>query len=336
MTKARLALIGCGPRGLRGHGPGLTASAEIEMVAVCDVVAELARDAAAKFGVEAYTDHRELLRRPDLDGVVIVVSTRFHAPIALDAVRAGKHVLLEKPMAESVAAAEELLREAERAGVRHAIGYQSRFRLPCQYLQEQSREIDPVQIIISRPRGMMAPKYLSPDPSYGIMDYVSHDFDLALWLMGRTPTAVSAVTRRSTFTDTGALDVISAMIEFGGDRDRRSATIHSTMGAPGLGTRYEVIGSQGFAALSGREVKSMRWTRDAEGKPTPENATREIADPVNADATAQMHRHFARCLLDPSQSQEPLASFADGLRALRVSEAIVRSGDTGERVVLSP
>src|SRR5947207_2610883 len=155
MARARLALVGCGPRGLRGHAPGLSSAAEIEFVAVCDVVEELARSAAAQLGVEAYTDHRALLQRPDLDGVVIVTATRFHAPIALDAVRAGKHVLLEKPMATSLEAAEELVREAERAGVRGAIGYQSRFRRACQSLHEHAREIDPVQILINRPRGMM-------------------------------------------------------------------------------------------------------------------------------------------------------------------------------------
>jgi predicted dehydrogenase len=334
MAKARLALIGCGPRGLRGHTPGLTGAEEIDFVAVCDVVEELARNAAAQFGVEAYTDHRELLRRPDLDGVVIVVSTRFHGPIALDAVRAGKHVLLEKPMADRVEVAEELAREAERAGVRHAIGYQSRFRRACQFLHERGREIDPVQIIISRPRGPMAPKYLSPDSAYGIMDYVSHDFDLALWLMGRDPTAVYAVTRRDTYNEAGALDVISGVIEFADGSNRRSATIHSTMGGPGLGTRYEVIGKDGYAALTGREIKTMHWVRDAEGKLTPETSTHEGSEASNSDSTAQMHRHFARCILDPQMSQAPLASFRDGLNALRVSEAIVRSGDSGEKVAL--
>src|SRR5437899_2708492 len=106
MARARIALIGCGPRGLRGHAPGLTSTEEIELVAVCDVVEELARSAAAQLGVEPSTDHRELLRRSNLDGVVIVTATRFHAAIARDAVRAGKHVLLEKPMADNIAAAE--------------------------------------------------------------------------------------------------------------------------------------------------------------------------------------------------------------------------------------
>jgi predicted dehydrogenase len=333
MRKARLALIGCGSRGVRGHGPGLTNSDEIELVAVCDVMEELARDAATQFGVEAYTDHRELLLRPDLDGVLIVVSTRFHAPIALDAIRAGKHVLLEKPMAHSVAAAEELVREAEQAGVRGAIGYQSRFRPSCQFLKERAGEIDPVQIVISRPRGMMGPRYLSPDSAYGIMDYVSHDFDLALWLMGREPSAVSAVTRRSTYTDTGALDVISAVIEFGAIGDRRAATILSTMGGPGLGTRHEVIGRHGYAALAGREIKTMRPEHDADGRLIAEPATQEIADPPGAETTGRMHRHFARCIHDPALPQAPLASFRDGLNALRVSEAVVLSGDTGERVI---
>jgi predicted dehydrogenase len=331
MAKARLALIGCGPRGLRGHAPGLSRAEEIEFVAVCDVVEELARSAAAQLGVDAYTDHRELLKRSDLDGVVVVTATRFHAPIARDAARTGKHVLLEKPMADSVASAEELVREIERAGVRGVIGYQSRFRLPCQLLQEQAREIDPVQIVISRPRGMMGPKYLSPDSFAGIMDYVSHDFDLALWLMGGEPTAVYAVTRRDTYSETGALDVISAVVEFDG---RRSATIHSTMGGPGLGTRYEVIGRHGCAALSGREVKTVRMGRDPDGKLAPEVSTQEVVDPANADATAQMHRQFARCILNPQMALLPLASFQDGLNALRVSEAIVRSGDTGEKVSL--
>ena len=330
----RIALIGCGPRGLQGHVPGLQQCPDVELVAVCDVQAQLARRTADELGVDAYSDPTELLARPELDAVLIVVATKFHAQLARDALHAGKHVLLEKPMAATAAEAEELRRLAEERGLVGAIGYQSRFRPQIRWLREQAQRVEPLQVLINRPRGMMAAKYLTPDPLYGIMDYISHDLDLALWLMGAPASAVTAVLQRGVYSDTGTIDNVSAQIEFGEGPQRRVVTILSTMGDGGLPTRYEVIGRQGAVGLAGSEGITTQQL------PAPDTITgyraeverHEIADGPAAGVSAAMHSAFSQA----ARGGDPgcLATFADGVAAMRLNEALIESDRRGTKVAL--
>ena len=98
---------------------GLLADGVVELVAVCDVNAEAARRAARIYGgAPSVVDHDELIHRDDIDIVVVLTSMAEHGPFALEALRAGKHVFVEKPMAVTRSQAAELLATA-RASDRH-------------------------------------------------------------------------------------------------------------------------------------------------------------------------------------------------------------------------
>ncbi len=86
--------------------------ADIEIIGVCDVYEKRKKAATEKTGAKAYHDHRELLARPDLDAVVIASPDHWHAPMAIDAMRAGKDVYLQKPMTLTFSEAKEVVRVA--------------------------------------------------------------------------------------------------------------------------------------------------------------------------------------------------------------------------------
>src|SRR5262249_12108484 len=104
MTEAgRAGLIGGGRRSLLGLLAQLAqpdAKERVELVAVCDVVPARAEETAARFGVpDAYSDARQLIARDDIELALVITPIEYHYPYAMDALRAGKHVYVQKTMA---------------------------------------------------------------------------------------------------------------------------------------------------------------------------------------------------------------------------------------------
>jgi predicted dehydrogenase len=127
----RLALIGTGiVAGL--HLDAVSALANVDLVAVCDVDATRAAKAAERFGATAWQDYREMLEAEHLDGVIITSPHALHAEMALAAAAAGVAILLEKPMTTTLADADVVIAACARAGVVLAIGHVLRFDPPTQ------------------------------------------------------------------------------------------------------------------------------------------------------------------------------------------------------------
>ena len=104
-TNVRAAVIGLGWPGIQ-HLKGYTADPRSEVIAVCDLDAEHAAQVAAEHAIpKTYTDHLEMLENAEIDAVSVCLPNFLHAPIAIDALNAGKHVLCEKPPARSAAEA---------------------------------------------------------------------------------------------------------------------------------------------------------------------------------------------------------------------------------------
>ena len=112
MKKLGVAVIGTGFWG-RNHARVFKELEETELVAICDINAERAKEVARKFDAKAYTSTRELLKRKDIQAVSICTWSIKLANEALKALNAGKHVLVEKPMATNAKQAEKLLTTAE-------------------------------------------------------------------------------------------------------------------------------------------------------------------------------------------------------------------------------
>lgn len=122
-----VGFVGAGMIGQVAHIANFAETAGCGVVAIAELRPDLGRQAAKRFGIERlYPSHHELLRDPDVDAVVVVTRRPASGPIVLDALQAGKHVLSEKPMAHTLAQAEQLVRAANQARVKYAIGYMKR------------------------------------------------------------------------------------------------------------------------------------------------------------------------------------------------------------------
>ncbi len=130
-----IGIIGSGGIALANHIPGFATCPDTKVVALCDADKGALERATKQTGLTAtYTDYRELLKREDVHAVVIATPNHIHAPIALAAISAGKHVLCEKPIAMDFAESMQMLRAAEKANVRHMTAFTYRFVPAMRYM----------------------------------------------------------------------------------------------------------------------------------------------------------------------------------------------------------
>ncbi|WP_416147940.1 Gfo/Idh/MocA family protein [Salipaludibacillus sp. HK11] len=127
MTTLKVGVIGCGSIANFRHLPEYKAQKNVEIVAVCDIVESRVNQFAEKYGAKAYTNYQELLKDGEIDAVSVCTPNTLHAPMTIASLKAGKHVLCEKPMATSREEAEEMIEAAKKAGKQLMIAHNQRF-----------------------------------------------------------------------------------------------------------------------------------------------------------------------------------------------------------------
>src|SRR5262245_20664929 len=117
MQTVRICIVGMGIG--RTNGRALARHPRGQVVALCDLFPDRMEDFAKELPgpVKYYTSHEEMCQDPEIDAVFIGTPNQYHVPVGLAAVKAGKHVLVTKPLSDSVAAARQLVEAAEAAGV---------------------------------------------------------------------------------------------------------------------------------------------------------------------------------------------------------------------------
>ncbi|MDP9206986.1 MAG: Gfo/Idh/MocA family oxidoreductase, partial [Actinomycetota bacterium] len=123
----RLAVVGCGRIAQVAHLPAVEKAEGVELVAVCDPSAAVARSVAGRYGLSAaYTDQGAVWADGSVEAVLIAAPDRFHHGLASEALRAGRHVLVEKPLAATVPEAGDLVGLVDRTGLTLQVGAMKR------------------------------------------------------------------------------------------------------------------------------------------------------------------------------------------------------------------
>jgi predicted dehydrogenase len=199
----RIAVVGVGHLG-RHHARILAALPGAELTAVVDTNASRAHEVAAANGTRALTDFREVVG--SVDAVTLAVPTRLHREIALPLLAAGIDVLVEKPMARSVAEADDMIVTAAKAGVILAVGQTERFNPAV--VAARPVLSDPRFIEVHR-LGTFPERSLDIDV---VFDLMIHDVDIVLSLVNSEVEAIEAV---GVPVLTGRVDIANARLKFG-------------------------------------------------------------------------------------------------------------------------
>jgi myo-inositol 2-dehydrogenase/D-chiro-inositol 1-dehydrogenase/scyllo-inositol 2-dehydrogenase (NAD+) len=185
-----LALIGAGRAGMIHARNFASRVPHAKMIAVSDVVEESARQAAAELGIGAWhTDWREILTNSAVDAVIVVTPTKFHQEIVIEAAKAKKHILCEKPMAMNKEECRRMNEAAKANGVNLQIGFMRRFDDNFRRAKEliDSGAIGQVVTVKSLTHGPSTPHewMYDIDKSNGPLAEVnSHDIDTMRWFTG--------------------------------------------------------------------------------------------------------------------------------------------------------
>lgn len=205
--KLRAAAIGVGSLG-RHHGRNYTEMARegrVEMVGVCDANAETAAEIATANGCASFTDWRELMGKVDV--VSIATPTETHCEIACAFLDAGVHVLVEKPIALTLAEADKMIAGAERSGAKLMVGQLERFNPAMVALRPHVTQ--PLYFEIHR---------VSPFPNRSldvdvVLDVMIHDLDAIQWLVGEN-VGVADIRAVGIPVISDKVDAANARIEF--------------------------------------------------------------------------------------------------------------------------
>ncbi len=193
MVKA--GIIGCGGISNNKHMPAIKRMNDVEMVAFCDISIEKAKKAKVDFGNEesrVYEDYKELLEKEtDIDVIYVLTPNRSHSEISIAAMKSGKHVMCEKPMAKTYEEAKLMVETAKETGRVLTIGYQNRYREDSLYLNKACRAGELGDIYYAKGHAIRRRAV----PTWGVflnefeqgggplIDIGTHALDLTLWML---------------------------------------------------------------------------------------------------------------------------------------------------------
>jgi len=337
MNPIRFALIGIGNIAPI-HATAIQNTADAQLVAVCTRDETRGRAFAEKFGGAYVADYRAVLTRDDVDVVVICTPHDLHAPMTLDAARARKHILVEKPMARNVAECDAMIDAAQRAGVTLGVVFQMRFDPLVSNLQSLiSNSLGRLLWVSTTALWYRTDAYYRSAAWRGtrahegggvLINQAIHMIDLMLHLTGM-PTRVTAQTRTLNH-DIEVEDAALAILEYA---DNRLGLIQATVAAyPGYPERLEIVGARGSAIYHRGEAR-LEWhisepRDDGEARGEKSSGASAPMDISAAGHIAQYHDFVAAI----REQRAPLIDGREGRKSIALVEAIYRSAACGERV----
>ena len=368
-TPLKVGLLGCGGISRVHMTPYLTHPDQVRLTAVCDMVEPLARDYAKDAGVDAvYTDLDDMLYNADIEAIDICTNHAAHAPITIAAARAGKHVLCEKAMANTLQACRDMIEETDKAGVTLMIAHHLRHSREATAVKRfidggNLGEIQAVRTHVTmggggggRPGG----KTWSSDFNMGggvLMLNSIHHIDLLRYYIGNVTRVMAVRKTAQPHMLNGAEDLCAATLEFengaiGGlfaswttnETPERAAylifgtkgTVHSTSPENPRSSESPIphFGTVKYALkdpdenLDFRNDADLQKLRHPPFDPIP---TRE-ADQPTANFFVNEVLYFADCC---RTGKEPTSSGHDNIESMKVLFAIYESSRTGRAVDLA-
>lgn len=202
----RVGIIGCGAITINRHAPEYAGNRNCIIEVFCDPIIDRARELAGKFGGEATVEYIDILQNPRVDAVSICTSNDTHASIAIEALKSGKHVLCEKPMAINTTEAKEMIRVAKESGKYLMIGHNQRLILAHKRVKEILMRGEMGKVLTFRtsfkhsgPESWSADKgnntwfFRKQSAYFGVLgDLGIHKVDLIQWLLEQDISEVSA------------------------------------------------------------------------------------------------------------------------------------------------
>lgn len=335
----RIALVGCG-RISKNHFEAIARVPELELVGVADMVPERARAAGEANGVPWFTSLGDMLRGVECDVVTVATPSGLHPEHGIEAARAGKHVVSEKPMAISLEGADALIDACRDAGVRLFVVKQNRLNPPVQLLRRAvvKGRFGRIHSANCTVRWARPQEYYDQAPWRGtwamdggaFMNQASHYVDLVQWLAGpvESVTAITATQeRRIEAEDSGA-----AVLRFAnggiGVLDITMLTYPRN-----LEGSITILGDRGSVKIGGTAVNRVETWLFAEYDDDDKLVEAASTNPPNVYGFG--HEGYYRNVISVLRGEaEPETDGREGRKSLEIILAVYESSRTGREVRL--
>ncbi len=324
MAKIRLGILGAGIIA-KSFVEAAPTVAELEVAVVCDIVADAARALAEPLTIDWTTDYRAVLQDDSIDALYIALPHHLHEEATVAAAKAGKHILLEKPMANSLAEADRMLAAQRQAGVKLMMGFTHRFHSELQTAKRliEAGELGRLTLAIDvMTTGGVIPNWFwqKPQAGGGVLHVNgAHSFDRLRWLMGSEIVEVFAYADtydpRKTVEDSAV-----AALRFA--NGAMGATVHNWVTDAGLPFKcdLDIHGSDGAIRID--TWKALEFS----------NARHSWAQRRQRDDMFQKEiGEFVSAILE---DRAPCVTGEDGRRSLACVQAAYESARTGAPVTL--
>jgi UDP-N-acetyl-2-amino-2-deoxyglucuronate dehydrogenase len=323
----KFALIGCGRIAARHSdllGQGQIADAQL--VGVCDIVEAKAAGIGGKYSVPYFTDFGKMLRSIDVDVVVVLTESGHHAAHVIDLVKYRKHVVVEKPMALTLADADAMIEACDRAGVKLFVVKQNRFNVPVVKLREalDAGRFGKLVLGTVRVRWCRDQSYYDQDKWRGtwaldggvLTNQASHHIDLLEWMMGDVESvfAISATALVNIETEDTAVVVLRFTNGALGVIEATTATRPSD-----LEGSISILGEGGSVEIGGFAVNQLKVWKFADSRPEDAGIVQHYSvNPPNVYGFGHKayYEHVVDCILRDSPQ------LVDGLRGRKSLELI--------------
>lgn len=314
MSQLNVAVIGCGSWGVH-HARVYNELPGVRLAAVADSDVKRAQSCSKRNSARGFTDTLKVLKDSSIDAVSICTPTRTHGYIAEQAMKSGKHVLVEKPMTDQVNEALELVELSEELGLNLMVGFIERFN-PAVSESKRLIESDEIGRVI-----MAHAKRVTRRPDrvgdIGVIkDLGIHDVDVITYLMGEMPQTVYATAGSYShqFEDYANITL--------GYRGNRSAFVETNWLTPKRVRNLTVTGSEGIIGVE-YTAQELRVEKND-----------HIHQPLNG-YKEPLYLELMEFTSSIMEDRDPEVSGMDGLRALEICEAALESVQTGKVVEMS-
>jgi len=309
MKTLKVAVVGAGFWG-RNHVRVLSELPNVNLVAVCDVDRWKADEVAGKYGLKSYDNSREMYEKEEIDAVTICVWSSKLAEETQKALKYGKHVLVEKPMAHTVREAQKILKIAESENLKLSVGFIERFNPGVKRVKEAIQDgFIGIPVLATARRVSRWPQRIG---DVGVIkDTAIHDIDIIRFIFGEDPISVYA--RVGRLQHERFEDYAQIMLTFPHDK---AAFLEANWLTPYKIRRLIVTGSEAIISLD--YITQEVTIETPKQTITPRH---EWEEPLKIELS-----HFVDCVLN---NREPMVSGIDGLKALKISEAALKSAAKG-------
>ena len=320
-----VAVIGLGNMG-RHHARVLSELEEAKLVAVSDLDEKQGRKIAQRYGSVFYKDYKEMLDRGDIDAVSVAVPTSLHKEVALECIKRGIPALIEKPIADSPEAGEEIVQAAEKEGVFLAVGHVERFNPAVQKLKEiiEQNRLERITSVVARRVGIFPPQVKDADV---IVDLAVHDIDVCNFLLNRRPRRIYA--RAGKALNSKRADFAGLFLDY----DGVDVFIQVNWITPVKIRELNVTGTKGYVELNYITQKLKIYESNYEksfdsfgdfvvkfGTPNVQEVHVKTGEPLKIEL-----ENFIKCLQSKRPEKRLWVSGEEGLHILETASLAVRS-----------